>query len=161
MRKILFIVNVDWFFVSHRLPIALAAIKKGFEVHVACRITDKRTLLESHGIIVHSLVLSRSGTHIFDEFKSLKQLFYVVKLVGPDIVHNITIKPVLYGNIVSRLLKVPTRISSISGLGYVFVAHGVKSKIFRMVIVLFYRLSLGGSKVVIFQNINDRNIEEK
>ena len=42
MRKILFIVNVDWFFISHRLPIALAAIKQGYEVHVACGITDKK-----------------------------------------------------------------------------------------------------------------------
>ena len=41
MKKILFIVNVDWFFISHRLPIALAAIKQGYEVHVACGITDK------------------------------------------------------------------------------------------------------------------------
>ena len=31
MRKILFIVNVDWFFISHRLPIALKAKSQGFE----------------------------------------------------------------------------------------------------------------------------------
>jgi hypothetical protein len=41
MKKILFIVNVDWFFVSHRLPIALKAINEGYEVHLACSFTDK------------------------------------------------------------------------------------------------------------------------
>ena len=34
-KKILFIVNVDWFFISHRLPIAIAAKEIGLEVHIA------------------------------------------------------------------------------------------------------------------------------
>ena len=67
MKRLLFIVNVDWFFISHRLPIALAAIKQGYEVHIACGITDKKTMLESHGLVVHSLILSRSGVSVFSE----------------------------------------------------------------------------------------------
>jgi glycosyltransferase involved in cell wall biosynthesis len=161
MKKILFIVNVDWFFISHRLPIALAAIKEGYEVHVACGITDKKILLESHGLIVHSLILSRSSVWIFSEFKILKQLFAIIKLVQPDITHSITIKPVLYGNIVSRLLRVPVRIASITGLGYVFIASGVRSKLFRVVIALLYRLALSGAKIVIFQNNSDRDVLKK
>ena len=57
MKKILFVVNVDWFFISHRLPIALAAIEKGYEVHLTCLITDKKKILEDHGVIVHPLSL--------------------------------------------------------------------------------------------------------
>ncbi len=33
--KLLFVVNVDWFFMSHRLPIALEAMRRGYEVHLA------------------------------------------------------------------------------------------------------------------------------
>jgi glycosyltransferase involved in cell wall biosynthesis len=161
MRKILFIVNVDWFFISHRLPIALATIKQGYEVHVACEITDKKTMLESLGLIVHPLTLSRSGTGIFSEFKTLKQLFTIIKLVGPDITHSITIKPVLYGNIISRLLRVPTRVASISGLGYVFIASGIKAKFFRVFIALLYRSALSDAKTVIFQNSSDRDVLKK
>lgn len=79
MKKLLFIVNVDWFFVSHRLPIALASIKQGFEVHVACAVTDKKSLLESHGIIVHPLELSRSGVGFLNVLKTLIQLFFVIR----------------------------------------------------------------------------------
>jgi glycosyltransferase involved in cell wall biosynthesis len=161
MRKILFIVNVDWFFISHRLPIALAAIKQGYEVHVACGITDKKTMLENLGLIVHPLTLSRSGTGVFSEFKTLKQLFTIIKLVGPDITHSITIKPVLYGNIISRLLRVPTRVASISGLGYVFIASGIKAKFFRVFIALLYRSALSDAKTVIFQNNSDRDVLKK
>jgi len=161
MNKLLFIVNVDWFFVSHRLPIALAAIKQGYEVHVTCGITDKKTMLESHGLIVHPLTLSRSGFGVFNELKTLKQLFAIIKLVRPDITHTITIKPVLYGNIVSRLLRVPVRVASISGLGYVFISSGIKTKFLRVIIALLYRLALGGAKTVIFQNRSDRDVLKK
>jgi hypothetical protein len=39
------------FFASHLLPIALAAIKQGIEVHMDCGITNKKMTLESHGIL--------------------------------------------------------------------------------------------------------------
>jgi glycosyltransferase involved in cell wall biosynthesis len=156
-KKLLFVVNVDWFFISHRLPIALAAIKQGYEVHIACGITDKRDLLESHGVIVHPLTLSRSGVGVLNELKTLKQLLLVIRKVKPDITHSVTIKPVLYGNIVARLLRVPVRISSISGLGYVFIANGFKAKLFRLFISTLYKFALKGSQTIIFQNKADRD----
>ncbi|TPH17046.1 glycosyltransferase family 4 protein [Litorilituus lipolyticus] len=160
-KKILFIVNVDWFFVSHRLPIALAAIKCGYEVHLSCAVTDKGKELESLGIFLHPLSLSRSGVGIFNELIALKQLYSVVKSVKPNIVHSVTIKPVLYGNIVARILRVPVRVSSISGLGYVFIAAGFKARIFRAFISTFYKVALGGITSVIFQNTSDRDILKK
>ena len=41
-KKILFVVNVDWFFISHFLPVGLEGIKRDYEVHIACGITDKK-----------------------------------------------------------------------------------------------------------------------
>ena len=46
MKRLLFIVNVDWFFISHRLPIALQAIEKGYEMHIATTITGGLTLFK-------------------------------------------------------------------------------------------------------------------
>ncbi|MFT5756064.1 MAG: glycosyltransferase involved in cell wall biosynthesis [Alteromonadaceae bacterium] len=158
MKKLLFIVNVDWFFLSHRLPIAVEAIKQGFDVHLACSITEKKMELEAYGITIHPLMISRSGTSILNEIKSLKQVYTVVNSIKPDIIHTVTIKPVLYGNIVSRWLKVPTRISSISGLGYVFISTGLKSKAFKLIISLLYRIALHGANKVIFQNNADLNV---
>lgn len=161
MKKILFVVNVDWFFISHRLPIALAAIEEGYEVHLTCLITDKLKILEEHGIIVHPLSLSRSGVSIFHELKTIKSLCSIINNVEPDITHCITIKPVLYGNVIARFLKVPARVSSISGLGYVFIAKGVKARTFRWLISLWYKFALQGSKKVIFQNSADRDLLRK
>ena len=158
MKKILFIVNVDWFFISHRLPIALAAINEGFEVHLICAVTGRENELQAKGIIVHPLELSRSGTSLLCEFKTLFQIFSAIKTIKPNIVHSITIKPVLYGNIIARLLKVPIRVSSISGLGYVFIDQGIKSKFFRKIISILYRIALNDAKAVIFQNKSDRDV---
>ncbi len=66
--KIAIVVNVDWFFVSHRLPLALEALKKGYEVHIACGIIDKKVYLENLGLIVHPLNIARSSTGIKGEF---------------------------------------------------------------------------------------------
>lgn len=158
MKKLLFIVNVDWFFVSHRLPIALEAISQGYEVHIACSTTDKREMLEGLGLRVHPIPLSRSGVGIFSELKALISLFIVLQHIKPDITHCITIKPVLYGNLLARFLRVKGRVSSISGLGFIFIASGVKARVLRFFISCLYRTALLGSQKVIFQNTSDRDI---
>ena len=56
-RRLLYIVNVDWFFLSHRLPIALQALSDGYEVHVACSDTGRMGELVSSGFFVHPLTL--------------------------------------------------------------------------------------------------------
>ncbi|KGJ89903.1 glycosyltransferase family 4 protein [Colwellia psychrerythraea] len=161
MKKLLFVVNVDWFFISHRLPIALSAMNQGYEVHLACGVTNKKNFLESYGITVHQLSLSRSGVGFYNELKTVNQLYRVIKSIKPDIIHSVTIKPVLYGNVIARLLRVPVRITSISGLGYVFIAVGIKAKLFRVLISSLYKVALNGASAVIFQNSSDRDILKK
>ena len=60
-KKLLFVVNVDWGFLSHRLPIAIEAIKQGYEVHIGTAITNKLDLLESNGLVVYPLKLHWSA----------------------------------------------------------------------------------------------------
>ena len=50
---LLFIVNVDWFFISHRLRIAQAARDAGYDVHVACSLTGREDEMRSEGLTVH------------------------------------------------------------------------------------------------------------
>lgn len=158
-KRLLFVVNVDWFFVSHRLPIALAAMGHGYEVHLACALTDKAEQLRTLGINVHSLPLSRSGTSIKSELKCFYNVYQLVREIKPDVIHMVTIKPVLYAGIASRLLSVKTRVASISGLGFVFIAHGIKATILRNLITKLYKFALHRKNTqVIFQNPNDRDL---
>ncbi len=158
-KKILFVINVDWFFISHRLPLSLEALKKGYEVHIACGITDKKGYLESLGLTVHPINISRSGMGIKNEIKSFLEIYKLLKKVSPDIVHFVTIKPVLYGGIVSRFLGHFRKVFAISGLGFVFVAQSIKAKMVRTIVRIMYKIALGGDNShVIVQNPEDKKV---
>ena len=158
-KKILFIVNVDWFFISHRLPLALEALNKGYEVYIACGITDKKDYLESLGLKVYPLSLSRSGTGIKGEIKALSEIYKVLKGISPDIAHFVTIKPVIYGGIASRFLNINKKVFSISGLGFIFIKQGLKATLVRTVVKTMYRFALGGKNShVIVQNLDDKEV---
>ncbi|MCD6322157.1 MAG: glycosyltransferase, partial [Clostridiales bacterium] len=156
-QKLLFLVNVDWFFLSHRLPIALEALNQGYEVHVVTGITDKLDVLLSHGFIVHSLSISRSSTGVVSEVLTFWNILRTLKRVRPHIVHLVTIKPVLFGGIAARLTGVPGVVAAISGLGFAFQAKGRKATIVRFLVKKLYRLALRKRNLkVICQNPDDR-----
>ena len=158
-KKILFVVNVDWFFISHRLPLALEALKRGYEVHIACGITDKKEYLESLGLIVHPLNLSRSGTGIKSEIKAFFEIYRILKEINPNIAHFVTIKPVLYGGIASRFLNIGKKVFSISGLGFIFIKQGFKATFIRIIVKTMYKFALGGKNShVIVQNPDDKGV---
>jgi glycosyltransferase involved in cell wall biosynthesis len=158
MKKILFVVNVDWFFVSHRLPIALEAINQGYEVHIATTLTDKLEFLESSCLIVHDLALHRSQSGFFI-FSELWRLIRIFKKVRPNIVHLVTIKPVLLGGIAARITKVPAVVSAISGLGFIFHGRGLVHFIRPKLISFIYNFSLGhNNQRIVFQNNNDKHV---
>lgn len=157
-RRLLFVVNVDWFFLSHRLPVALAAMRAGYEVHVATGITDRLAELQSYGLAVHPLRMRRDMAGIAAEWGAFFELVQLFRAVKPDLIHLVTIKPVLYGGIAARLAGTHAVVAAISGLGFVFVDNGVRAKLRRLVVGWLYRLALGKAALkVIFQNENDRD----
>lgn len=156
-RTLMFVVNVDWFFLSHRLPIALEAQRQGYQVHIATGLTDKRIELERHGLVVHPLALDRSSIGFGNAWRTMIDLWNVFKAVQPDVVHLVTIKPVLLGGLVARLAGVPAVVVAVSGLGFVFMAHGAKAAVRRWLVGGLYRVALGHRNLkVIFQNPDDR-----
>ena len=161
-RRLLFVVNVDWFFLSHRLAIAQAALKDGYEVHIATSITSRLSEMESHGLIVHPLSLKRGGVGILGSLSTLLEIFKITKLIQPDIVHLITIKPVVLGGIATRFARTPAVVAAVSGLGFVFIDSGFVAYLRRKVVSWMYRLALRHKNItVIFQNKDDRkNIVE-
>lgn len=157
--RILFVVNVDWFFLSHRLPIARAARDRGAEIWVAAAPTGKEDLIAQEGFHFVPIPFRRSNKDIGHEFRTFRAVSKILADVNPDLVHNVTIKPVLYASLVARFFRKLAIVNAISGLGFVFISTGVKAWILRWVLWLPYKVSLSGERVrVIFQNPDD--IEE-
>ena len=154
-KRLLFVVNVDWFFKSHRLPIALKAIEQGYEVHLACLDTGDFAELSQLGIHCHYIEFSRSGANPARELAAMRQLYQVLKDVNADIVHTVTIKPALYVGLLSKLVHIPALVFAISGLGLMFSSDGHTVK--RTLIKWLYRLALSHkNKTIIFQNPSDK-----
>ena len=161
-KKILYVVNVDWFFTSHRLPLAIKAIQQGYEVHLATHITQETTQLKQAGIIIHPLSFSRSSLNIFGLISFYLQLKKIFISLQPDILHLVTIKPVLVGCIVARVTKVPAVVAAISGLGFLFTDQGIIASIKRFLAGMLYKFSLRHPNLkVIFQNTNDQEVIER
>lgn len=158
-RSLLFVVNEPHFFISHRLPLALGACAAGYEVHVATRAGDSVERLRELGLRHHALPLSRSGRNPLVELASLWALFSLMRRLRPDVVHLVTIKPVLYGGIAARLARVPGVVAAVSGLGFVFTNTGSRAALLRGIVARLYRVALGHPNLrVVFQNSMDRAV---
>ena len=157
MLRVLFVVNAPEFFLSHRLPLAEAARAVGYDVHVATGPGDATVEIGARGFVHHVLPLSRSGRNPLAEAFSLWSLFRLFFRLKPHLVHLVTIKPVLYGGLVSRFVRVPALVAAISGLGTVFVGENRRARFVRKAVEVLYRLALGHPNLrVIFQNPDDR-----
>ena len=157
-RKLLFVVNEAWFFLSHRLPLGLKAAEAGFEVHVAARDGGYRAEVERHGFTFHPVRISRTGRNPLKEMRALYDISRVVRAVQPDIVHNVTVKPVLYASAVSRVYGRAAVVNAVSGFGYTYLGASLSGRLvhlgYRAVASAVFR---GPLHRVIFLNPDDRD----
>lgn len=157
--KLLFIVNEPAFFLSHRLPIALAAQRQGYVVHVASKSGEDVNKIIDKGLIHHEIPLSRSGSNPLVELISLFKIWWLLICLKPEVVHLVTIKPVLYGGIAARLSQVKKVVAAVSGLGTLFLAQGFSAKVKYYIGALLYKLALRTNKTtVILQNPDDKKL---
>lgn len=157
-KVILFVVNAPEFFLSHRLPIADVAQKSGYLVHVASAPGPGVENIRAKGFIHHPIGFARSGQNPLVELRTLVSLVRLFQRIQPDLVHLITIKPVLYGGIAARLARVPGVVSAVSGLGTVFLADSLVAKLRRWLITKLYSAAFKQKRLaVIFQNPDDRD----
>ena len=162
--KLLIIVNVDWFFYSHRLPIAYEAKKKGYEVHIATSTTDIsiKNSLVSNGFNYHEIEFDRSGKSFLKLLNSFLSIVKLLLKTKPDILHLVTIQPVIYGGIAAKILGINKVVYAISGLGHIFISNTFSRKMRRRFVLFLYKLSLSAkNRIVIFQNPSDEFLIKK
>ena len=155
-RKILFVVNDAGFFKSHRLRLAQEASARGYEPVVACGRSTGEDALCEYGIRCRTFALSRSGLNPIRDLNTFIALLRIYRDEQPDIVHHVTIKPVIYGTLASRLAHVPAVVNAIPGMGFVFTQRGFTASVVRNLVNLLYRIALvHGNMRFIFQNRED------
>lgn len=153
-KKLFIVVNVDWFFLSHRKDVALAAKEAGWDVTIVTADTGKLKDIEALGLKVLNLPMSRSGMNIIEELKTLNWLRKLYKREKPDVVHHVGMKTILWGTLAAKFSKVHGVVNAISGLGGFFAEDnkGLLSKILPKVLKFSHNRK---NLLCIFQNDDD------
>ena len=160
MNKLFIVVNVDWFFLSHRKDVALAAQKAGWNVTIVTADTGKLKDIEALGLKAINLPMSRSGMNILQELGTLNFLRKLYKREKPDVVHHVGMKTILWGTLAARFSKVNGVVNAISGLGGFFAEDnkGIMARVMPKVLKFSHdRKNL----LCIFQNNEDKGLYVK
>ncbi len=156
---LVFLVSEDWYFVSHRLPLARAAIDAGFRVTLATKVSSYRQEIERAGINLIDLPFKRSGLNPLRELAFSIRVLNLYRRLRPDLVHHVAMKPVVIGSLAARLTGVPAIVNALGGLGYVFTSQTSKTRLLRPVVERLLRFALNGKRsALILQNRDDQEL---
>jgi glycosyltransferase involved in cell wall biosynthesis len=157
--KLLFLVTEDWYFWSHRLPVARAARDAGFDVVVATRVGVHGERIRAEGFRLCPLAWRRRGDGLIGAMRAVAAIIRLYRAERLDIVHHVALKPVLFGGLAARLAfprgkGAPARLSAVMGLGGGLIRHGALAGIERHLLGFVLRLAAAGGHVVV-QNPED------
>jgi glycosyltransferase involved in cell wall biosynthesis len=155
-QKILYLVSEDWYFVSHRLPMARAALRAGFEVHVATRVADRAAAIKREGIILHPLVWRRGSFDPLRLLSAVREVRRLYRRVQPDLIHHVALMPAVIGSLAALGLPIVC-LNAMAGLGFAFTTRAPKAMLLRAVLEPTLRRLLGRARAfVLVQNPDDR-----
>lgn len=155
-RRLIFLVTEDWYFVSHRLPMARAAQAAGFEVHVVTRVDRHGGQIEAEGFHLHPLEWRRGSANPVGFLLGVYRIRSLYKKLAPDIVHHVAMQPSIMGSLAALGLS-PARLNAVAGFGFAFTSKTLQARLVRTVLsVLMRNLFNRPGSMLLVQNPDDR-----
>lgn len=157
--KIFLVVSEDWIFLWHCLPIARAARDAGFDVVVATRITAHGDAIRKEGFRLRHLDVQRGSLSPLRDLHTIWSLWRLYREEQPSLVHNVAMKPIVYGGVAARLAGVRHVVSWVMGLGFVPASPRLTARLLRPLLLGALRWVLcARASVVLVQNPDDRAV---
>ena len=157
-KKLFIVVNQDWFFLSHRLPIGMAAQEVGYDVIIVSEDTGVSDKIREAGLKTINLPINKAGTNIKDEIKTFFFLYKLFRREKPDIVHLVGLKIMFWGSLACRLAGVKAMVSAVCGLGVLFDEEHTHSFMTHSILKVMRITHKKKRLAVIFQNNDDKAI---
>jgi len=155
-NKLLFLVTEDWYFWSHRLGLARRARDAGYEVCIGTRLNTLRRELKEEGFGVCDIPFERSLHFPRRDLAAYAAIRTLIRDFRPDIVHLVSLKPILLGGAVLRGRSGIAVVSAFTGLGYIFSSRDRMARLLRpMIVVALRRIARGPRRWVLAQNTDD------
>jgi len=156
--RLLYLITEDWYFWSHRVDLARAAQKAGYEVIIATRVTAHGERISAEGFGLAPLGMIRRSQNPFRELMAIIEVIRLYRRVKPDVVHHVAMKPILYGSLAAWCTGVPAVINAFAGLGYLFTNSERQRGGLHWILTAALRSVIGRSgSTVLFQNEADRD----
>lgn len=154
--RLLYVVTEDWYFLSHRLPMARAARDAGFEVHIATRVVDGAAAIEAERFTLHHVPFIRGGLSPLGVIAAIRALRRIHQAVNPALCHHIALQAAVLGSL-AAIGRRASCINALTGLGYMFTSDGAKARLLRPFIRMLLRLLFSRpDRIVLVQNPDDR-----
>jgi glycosyltransferase involved in cell wall biosynthesis len=164
---LVFVVNHAAFFVSHRLPIALEALRRGWKVTLITGQAgsdvmerDAVEILRREGIPHLRVAIGTASLNPLRELRGLTEVVRLLRRLSPDIVHCASPKGNIFGGIAARLAAVPSLVLAVSGMGYAFTSSkpSHRRRFIAWVFMLVARMAFAHpNRKVIVQNRDDHD----
>lgn len=156
MRRLVFVVTEDWFFASHFLPMARAAVGMGLSVAVVTRVRLHRAAIEASGAQVVNLEAERASLNPMAAGYAAGQLAAILKALKADIVHCIALRGILVGGTAAAMAGIPSRVFALTGLGLVGARSDRLGRAARLALRALIRGPLASSRTrFLFENPDD------
>ena len=115
--KLIFLVTEDWYFWSHRLPMARAARDAGFDVAVATRVKAHGERIRGEGFALHPLSWRREALGPWASLAAIVEIYRLYRRERPFLVHHVAQKAALLGGVAALFARVPAVVALHRGRG--------------------------------------------
>ena len=154
--RLVFVVTEDWYFWSHRAALAQAAAAAGYEVILVAREGEHGECIRQSGIRFIPWHVQRGRVGLLGEVRALLDLCMILRRLRPDLVHNVALKPMVFGTFAARVSGRAKVVNALVGLGFVYSSKSERARRLRPLVRFLLRLVLGwlGHQVIV-QNPED------
>lgn len=143
-------------FWSRHIALAEEIMAAGAELHLATSDAENNPSISALGITGHSLPHYEGGFNPLTQIGLCPQIFTIMRLVRPDIVHVFTLRHAFFAGIAARFSDMPRAVFTIAGTGAFFTAADPKKKLMRKLCLPLFRFAFGGpARFTIFQSPED------
>ena len=152
-RHVALVTNTGWSMVRYRGELIAGLLERGWRVSAIADFSDKDLAhLRGLGVAPIRLEVEGAGQSPLADLGYLARLVRTLRALRPDLVHNFSVKPVIYGSLAAKLLGIRGVVNSITGGG---MLRADERGGLQRVLGALYRAALRGRPVAIFQNRDD------
>jgi glycosyltransferase involved in cell wall biosynthesis len=150
------LVTEDWYLCSHRLPILRGAVRAGYEVLVLTHVGAHAEEIRATGARLVAIPLDRSNVRPIKELVAVWRIVQAIARFRPHVIHNVALKPILYGTLAGHLARTKLIVNALAGLGDLYMRDGgMARQLLRRAVAL--ALKSGRTRVLV-QNPEDAGV---